>query len=102
MRLSLFFWLFLFNTLSAQTMRGLVLDKITDAPLAGATVDLPGVGVTAREPHRLTLAVDTDVAPIERVVAAALAAHAVRDLEIENPPLDDIIAAIYRGEAGHA
>ncbi len=67
-----------------------------------ATVDLPGVGVTAREPHRLTLAVDTDVAPIERVVAAALAAHAVRDLEIENPPLDDIIAAIYRGEAGHA
>jgi len=67
-----------------------------------ATVDLPGVSVTAREPHRLTLAVDTDVAPIERVVAAALAAHAVRDLEIENPPLDDIIAAIYRGEAGHA
>ena len=28
---------------SAQTIRGLVLDKITEAPLTGATVDLPGL-----------------------------------------------------------
>lgn len=73
-----------------------------------AAVDLPGVAVAAREPHRLTLEVDTEVTPIERAVAAALSRHAVRDLVIENPPLEEIIKSIYGGrppamaEAGHA
>jgi ABC-2 type transport system ATP-binding protein len=69
-----------------------------------AAVDLPGVAVALAEPHRLTLAVDTEVTPIERVVAHALASHVVRDLVIENPPLEEVIKAIYRGraEAAHA
>ena len=39
----LFCWLFLSPNLSAQTIRGLVLDKVTEVPLIGATVDLPGL-----------------------------------------------------------
>jgi ABC-2 type transport system ATP-binding protein len=67
-------------------------------------LSLPGVAVAAVEPHRLTLAVDTAIASVEQAVAAALAALTVRDLIIENPPLEDIIRAIYRGarEDGHA
>jgi ABC-2 type transport system ATP-binding protein len=64
-----------------------------------AWVELPGVSVALAEPHRLTLAVDTEITPIERVVASALASHAVRDLVIENPPLEEVIKAIYRGRA---
>ncbi len=67
-----------------------------------AAVDLPGVSVALAEPHRLTLAVDTEITPIERVVAVALAGHAVRDLVIENPPLEEVIKAIYRGRAAEA
>ena len=58
-------------------------------------------GVTAIvAPYRLTLAVDTTVVPIEQVVAAALQRLTVRDLSVENPPLEDVIKAIYRGEIG--
>jgi len=62
--------------------------------------ELPGVTVATREPYRLSLAVDTAVAPIERVVAAALARLSINDLVIEDPPLEAVIAAIYRGEGG--
>jgi ABC-2 type transport system ATP-binding protein len=61
---------------------------------------LPGVTVAAAEPYRLTLAVDTKLAPIERVVAAALERLTLRDIVIENPPLEEVVKAIYRGEIG--
>ncbi len=61
---------------------------------------LAGVATVAAEPYRLTLAIDTTVTPIERVVEAALARLSLRDIVIENPPLEAVIAAIYRGEAG--
>ena len=40
------FWWFLFSAcspLSAQIIRGVVIDKVTEVPLAGALVDLPGL-----------------------------------------------------------
>jgi len=58
-------------------------------------IDLPGVAVSASEPHRLSLAVDTDITGVERVVAEAIRRYAVRDLMIEHPPLDAVIRAIY-------
>jgi ABC-2 type transport system ATP-binding protein len=64
------------------------------------TLDLPGVHAVASEPYRLTLAVDVETTPIERVVEAALARLSLRDIVIENPPLEAVIAAIYRGETG--
>jgi ABC-2 type transport system ATP-binding protein len=68
------------------------------------TLELPGVTATATEPHRLTLAIDIAVASVEQAVSAALARLTVRDLIIENPPLEDTIRAIYRSaaEADHA
>jgi ABC-type uncharacterized transport system ATPase subunit len=42
--------------------------------------------------------VDTSVVPIDQVVTAALQRFTVRDLSVENPPLEDVIKAIYRGE----
>lgn len=63
------------------------------------TLELPGVTVVAVEPHRLTLAIDVAVASVEQAVSAALARLTVRDLVIENPPLEDIIRTIYRNAA---
>lgn len=59
---------------------------------------MDGVTQVAVEPYRLTLAVDTTVIPIEQVIAAALQRLTIRDLAVENPPLEDVIKAIYRGE----
>jgi ABC-type uncharacterized transport system ATPase subunit len=52
------------------------------------------------EPHRLTLTIDVALASVEQVVSSALAHLTVRDLVIENPPLEDIIRTIYRNAAG--
>jgi ABC-2 type transport system ATP-binding protein len=67
-----------------------------EAPALG----MDGVTAMAVEPYRLTLAVDTSVVAIEAVVAAALQRLTVRDLAVENPPLEEVIKAIYRGELG--
>lgn len=72
--------------------RSLVIVTAEERP----RLDLPGVLVAEAAPYRLTLMVDTGVTAVERVVAAALEHLSVRDLVIENPPLDDVIAAIYR------
>ena len=65
---------------------------------------MPGVAVAAAEPYRLTLSLDTALAPVEKVVAAALTQLSLRDIVIENPPLEDVIKAIYRqgGAPGRA
>jgi hypothetical protein len=41
--------------------------------------------------------VDIAQTTIEQVVSAAFRQLTVRDLIIENPPLEDIVKAIYRG-----
>ena len=58
---------------------------------------LPGVRVLKREPHRVELEVDLDQAPVERVVAAVLRAGQLQDLTVEDPPMDEIVQAIYAG-----
>lgn len=59
----------------------------------------PGVETVERAPHRLTLSVDTAVAPVDKVVAQALRDFTVQDLTIENAPLERIIMDLY-GEKG--
>jgi ABC-2 type transport system ATP-binding protein len=59
----------------------------------------PGVAVIATEAYRLTLSVDTGVARIEQVIAAALERLQVRDLIVEDTPLDEVVKAIYRSQA---
>jgi hypothetical protein len=71
------------------------------------SLDIPGVAIVAAEPYRLSLAIDTARIPVEKVVAAALGRLSLRDIVIENPPLEEVIKAIYRDgakpmEAAHA
>jgi ABC-2 type transport system ATP-binding protein len=63
------------------------------------SLDLPGVTTVGAEPYRLSLAVDIATTPVERVVETALTRLSLRDIVIENPPLEAVIAALYRGEA---
>ena len=54
-----------------------------------------GVTVVERVRHRLTLSVDVTKHAVEKVVSQALATLNVRDLTIENAPLDDVIRDLY-------
>jgi ABC-2 type transport system ATP-binding protein len=63
---------------------------------------LPGVRVIDRRPHRLAIEIDVDVTPVETVIQAALHGARLRDLTIEDPPMDEVIQAIYaRAEQDH-
>ena len=64
-------------------------------------LDLPGVTVLERAPHRTLLDVDLSRARVEHVVQALLAKGTLQDLSIEDPPMDEIVRAIYaRAEPG--
>lgn len=56
---------------------------------------LPGVTVTEHGAHRTTLEVDTRVMAVEAVVQAAMRQSHLRDLTIEDPPMEEIVARIY-------
>jgi ABC-2 type transport system ATP-binding protein len=72
--------------------RSIVLITEDETPV----LDMPQVRATPDGPYRLVVDVDVRTQSIERVVAEILTRLKVRDLVIENPPLEEIIRAIYR------
>ncbi len=66
---------------------------------ADVRVDLPGVRRLPSPPHRTELEVDLARIGIDRVVAEIVSNARVLDLSVEDPPMDEIVAAIYAGEA---
>jgi ABC-2 type transport system ATP-binding protein len=84
---------------------GYIRRKLVTLRTAEAAPDLamPGVAVAAREPHRLELHVDLDIASIDAVLAAALRTGRVHDLTVEDPAMDEVVRAIYeRADRAHA
>jgi len=62
--------------------------------------DGPGVQVLKHKGYGVKLEVDTAVVPIEEVVGRLLARYAVVDINVDNPPMEAIIARIYEGGEG--
>ena len=60
-----------------------------------APVDLPGLSVARHDDYELVVEVDTSVQPIEAAVAKLMGGAEIADVSIEDPPLEEIIAAIY-------
>jgi ABC-2 type transport system ATP-binding protein len=60
--------------------------------------DGPGVAVLKHKGYGVKLQVDTAVAPIEKVVGRLLTRYAIADINVDNPPMEEIIGRIY--EAG--
>ncbi len=56
----------------------------------------PGVArVVGREGARVTLGFDPDVIATTELISRLTARHAVRDLFVETPPIEEVIAALY-------
>ncbi len=61
-----------------------------------AEVVLPfGVTLVAHEDYMLRFALDTTLAPIERVMSELTGRYQIADITITDPPMEEIIAAIY-------
>ena len=75
--------------------RRLIVDLVDEH----AQVSDPGAIVTHRNSHRVHLSFDPANVSAAELIARITSAHPVRDLFVENPPIEEIIARIY-GEHG--
>lgn len=66
---------------------------------AAAAIDEPGATVVRREGARVCLSFDPTAVRVEELIGRVTARHAVRDLFVENPPIERIVARVY-GEGG--
>jgi ABC-2 type transport system ATP-binding protein len=77
-------------------MKSREIDLKLGAPYTEGAIAIPGVSVLKAKGYGVKLAVDTAQAPIDMVVGELLRTCAVEDITIQNPPMEEIIAAIYR------
>jgi ABC-2 type transport system ATP-binding protein len=68
--------------------------------LYGALQNATGIQVLKAQGKSLKLEVDTSECPLEPVIAAIMQRCHILDMTIADPPMEEIIAAIY-GEKGH-
>ena len=64
---------------------------------AALELDLPGVRRLPSAPHRTELEVDLRAVGVDKVVAQIVARARVLDLSVEDPPMEEIVTAIYAG-----
>ena len=62
------------------------LDRITD----------PHAVLVKQEGHRVSLSYNPSITPTTELIRRITMKHAVRDLYVENPPIEEIIAKLYR------
>ncbi|HXC54696.1 MAG TPA: ATP-binding cassette domain-containing protein [Rhizomicrobium sp.] len=62
---------------------------------------LPGVVRRASEPHLSVFEVDTRATRVDAVVQAALALGGIEDITIEDPPMEEVVRAIYGANDPH-
>lgn len=82
-----------FETLRTDVLRErrLFVDFAGDAPV----IDLPGVQVRARSGKSLELAFDPLAISAPRLIAAITADHAVEDIHVEQPAIEEVISRFY-------
>ncbi len=83
------------NDLRSEFLSSKLITLVTDEEHPEA--DFTGATFVNRQPHRLTISVDQTLHPVNKVVAEVLDTLSVRDLSIENTPLEDIIRDLYAG-----
>ncbi len=83
------------NALRRDFMKEREIDLKLGVPFDG-DLSLPGVRVVKAKGYGVKLAVNTSLTPIESVVGRLLQTYPVQDIAIAMPPMEQIIADIYR------
>ncbi|MCI0692587.1 ATP-binding cassette domain-containing protein [candidate division KSB1 bacterium] len=74
-----------------STERRLIIDLDDEH----AEVKDAAVTIISRDGHRVCLSFDPDHVPAAALISRITAQHAIRDLLVENPPIEEIIARLY-------
>ncbi len=72
---------------------------LIDLAEPSAVVDLPGTELIHRDGTRLELRFDPARTPAAELIARITARYAIRDLFVEHPPIEEIIARLYEDGA---
>ncbi|HEX6289245.1 MAG TPA: ATP-binding cassette domain-containing protein [Herpetosiphonaceae bacterium] len=86
------------STLRRRYLRRKVIDLRLKEELISLP-ELPGVAVVKARGFGVKLEVDTEQQPIEQVVAILMGTLSIADITIEDPPMEEIIAAMYQDQA---
>lgn len=81
------------RALRSEYIRKKMVTLVTAEP--SVNLDLPGLQVLSKKPHQLTVEVDLAIMPVEKVVERALQLSRLNDLSVEDPPMEEIVKAIY-------
>ena len=81
------------DTLKRDYMHSKTISLKLGEPWQG--FDRSGVEVLKHKGYGVKLKVDTAVVPIEEIVGHLLAQYAIADINVDNPPMEEIIARIY-------
>jgi ABC-2 type transport system ATP-binding protein len=82
---------------TVELRRQFLARKLVTLQSIAAQISLSFEGVTRRpsEPHTSIFEVDTRVARVDEVIAAALAHGGIEDVTIEDPPMEEVVREIY-------
>src|SRR5579871_540589 len=73
---------------------------IVDLEDACESIEDPAIAVIRRDGPRITLRFDpTDISPAQ-LISRLTARYPIRDLFVQNPPIEEIIARLYEGKEG--
>ncbi|MEW6752728.1 MAG: ATP-binding cassette domain-containing protein [Candidatus Latescibacterota bacterium] len=73
---------------------------IVDLAEEDGPLDLPEARILQRDAHRVQLCFDPRQVPAASLIQRVTAQVAVRDLFVEDPPIEEIVARLYRQEVG--
>lgn len=89
------------DTPVAELKRRYLKTKVVSArlaqPIQGFTA--PGVKVLKQREHGIKLQVDTTLTSVETVISQLMAMVSLPDITITDPPLEEVIQAIYQGRS---
>jgi ABC-2 type transport system ATP-binding protein len=86
------------STLRRQYLRHKIIDLKLHDPVPPEGVNLPGATTLKTSTYGVKLQVDTDATDMKSIVGALMSSYDVADITIEDPPMEQIIAAIYGQE----
>jgi ABC-2 type transport system ATP-binding protein len=87
------------KSLQRNYLREREIDLKLQTPFEGE-IDIPGVKPIKIKGFGVKFSVDPSVTPIDRAVGELLQKLAIEDIVIQTPPLEEVIAAIYRNKSG--
>lgn len=84
------------STLRERYVRGRQIDARFADPVDPPGAIPPGVTVVSADPHRWRLEVDGSGSGVAPVVAWLMGCGTLADLAVADPPMEEVVAAIYR------